>query len=303
MEWDDVKHFLAVARLGSLTEAAHELKSSAATVGRRVATLEEQLGARLFDRNQSGYSLTEIGEAIRAKAQEVEEAVLAVEREAMGRDLRATGHVRLATTDDLAAFVVAPHLPRFHEAYPGIRLEIVAQHQLANLTRREADIALRAGRPQHGDYLVRRVGLIDFGVYGSKAYVAAHALAPEACDLNDLDLITWTEEWSQLRGGPWLANHAPKARVVFMSNSPRVHYAACRAGLGVTIMPCVAGDRDPDLVCLLPPERLFSVEIWLVVHRALARTARVRAVMDFVETLGPALRRQATDSRTASLST
>jgi DNA-binding transcriptional LysR family regulator len=293
MEWDDLKHFLAVARHGSLTEAARELKSSAATVGRRVAALEEKLGARLFDRNQSGYTLTESGEAIRVKAEEVEEAVLAVEREAIGRDLHATGRVRLATTDDLAAFIVAPHLPRFHEEYPEITLEVVARHELANLTRRDADISLRSGRPQHGDYLIRRVGLIDFGLYGSKSYVAAHELVPEVCDLNDLDLITWAEEWSQLRGGPWLANHAPKARVVFMSNSPRVHYAACKVGLGVTIMPCVAGDADPDLVCLLPPERLFSPDIWLVVHRALARTARVRAVMDFLGTLGPALRRQA----------
>jgi len=293
MEWDDLKHFLAVARRGSLTEAARDLKSSAATVGRRVAALEEKLGARLFDRNQSGYTLTESGGAVRAKAEEVEEAVLAVERAAIGRDLRATGHVRLATTDDLAAFIVAPHLPRFHEEYPEITLEIVARHELASLTRRDADIALRSGRPQHGDYLVRRVGMIDFGLYGSKSYVAEHKIVPEDCDLNDLDLITWTEEWSQLRGGPWLANHAPKARVVFMSNSPRVHYVACKAGLGVTIMPCVAGDADPDLVCLLPPERLFSPDIWLVVHRALARTARVRAVMDFLETLGPALRRHA----------
>ena len=292
MEWDDLKHFLAVARRGSLTEAARDLKSSAATVGRRVAALEEKLGARLFDRNQSGYTLTESGDAIRAKAEEVEEAVLAVEREGIGRDLRATGHVRLATTDDLAAFIVAPHLPRFHDEYPEITLEVVARHELANLTRRDADIALRSGRPQHGDYLVRRVGMIDFGLYGSKDYVATRKLVPEDCDLNDLDLITWTEEWSQLRGGPWLANHAPKARPVFMSNSPRVHYAACKAGLGVTIMPCVAGDADPDLVCLLPPERLFSLDIWLVVHRALASTARVRAVMDFLETLGPALRRQ-----------
>lgn len=293
MEWDDLKHFLAVARRGSLTEAARVLKSSAATVGRRVAALEEQLGARLFDRNQTGYTLTESGEAIRVKAEEVEEAVLAVEREALGRDLRATGQVRLATTDDLAAYIVAPHLPRLREEYPDITLEIDARHELASLTRRDADLALRAGRPQQGDFLVRRVGMIDFGLYASNSYVTARNLVPEVCDLNELDVITWTEEWSRLRGGPWFANHAPKARIAFMSNSPRVHYAACRAGLGVTIMPCVAGDADPDLVCLMPPERLFSPEIWLVVHPALARAARVRAVMDFLVSLGPALRRQA----------
>src|SRR5690242_7596290 len=101
MEWDDLKHFLAVARSGSLTEAAQDLKTSPATVGRRIAALEAKLGAQLFDKHQTGYTLTHSGEAIRAKADVVEEAVLAVEREAMGRDLQATGKVRLAASDDV----------------------------------------------------------------------------------------------------------------------------------------------------------------------------------------------------------
>jgi len=111
MEWDDIKHFLAVARSGSLTDAARELKSSAATVGRRVAELESKLGARLFDRSQAGYSLTECGEAIRLKAEDIEEAVLAIEREAGGRDRSATGRVRLAATEDMATYLIAPRLP------------------------------------------------------------------------------------------------------------------------------------------------------------------------------------------------
>src|SRR5262245_1312161 len=100
MEWDDIKHFLAVSRAGSLTEAARVLKTSPSTVARRVADLEKKLGARLFDRRPSGYALTENGEAIRRKAEEVEEAVLSVEREALGRDLRPSGKVRVAATDD-----------------------------------------------------------------------------------------------------------------------------------------------------------------------------------------------------------
>src|ERR1035438_1763791 len=127
MEWDDFKHFLAVARSGSLSEASRALKTSAATVGRRIATLEERLGARLFDRAQTGYTLTESGEAIRLKAEEIEEAVLSVEREAFGRDLRATGKVRVATAEDIGAFVIAPRLSEFRRSYPGIVLELVSK--------------------------------------------------------------------------------------------------------------------------------------------------------------------------------
>jgi DNA-binding transcriptional LysR family regulator len=287
MEWDDLKYFLAVARSGSLTAAADSLNGSAATVGRRIAQLEQQLGARLFVRSQSGYVLTDSGDAIRRKAEDVEEAVLGVEREAVGRDLRASGRVRLATTDDLATLVVAPQLAQFRRDYPGIALEIVSRLEFANLTRRDADVALRAARPQQGDYLIRRVGAIDFGLYAARRYADAHELTADAADLSRIDIITWTEEFAHLRGGPWFAKHAPKARIALAANSPRVHYAACKAGLGVTIVPCIAGDDDPDLVRLLGPERVLSVEIWLAVHRALARTARVRAVMDFLGSLGP----------------
>jgi DNA-binding transcriptional LysR family regulator len=229
MEWDDLKHFLAVARSGSLTEAARILKTSAATVGRRIAALESKLGARLFDRKQTGYSLTESGEAIRLRAEEVEEAVLSLEREALGRDLRPTGM-----------------------------------------------------RPTQGDFVIRRAGSWDFGLYAAKSYAETHNLKPELSDFSNADIITWTEEWAHLRGGPWFAKHAPNSNIALASDSRRVHQAACKAGVGVAILPCYLSDRDPDLIRLLPPERVLSVELWIVVHRDLIHTARVRAVMDFL---------------------
>jgi DNA-binding transcriptional LysR family regulator len=159
MEWDDFRNFLAVARSGSLSGAARALDTSAATVGRRIAALEKRLAARLFDRGQTGYALTESGEAIRLKAEEVEEAVLALERAALGRDLRAGGKVRLATAEDIASFVIAPMLAQFHRTYPHIVVEMVASWDVVNLTRREADIALRTARPTQGDFVVRHVGV------------------------------------------------------------------------------------------------------------------------------------------------
>jgi DNA-binding transcriptional LysR family regulator len=293
MEWDDLKHFLAVARSGSLTEAARNLKTSAATVSRRIASLERELATRLFEHRQTGYQLTESGEAIRIKAEAVEEAVLAVERQAIGRDLHASGKVRVATTEDLAAFVIAPHLAEFRRDYPDISLEIVTRLDYASLTRRDADIAFRAVRPQQGDLIVRRVGVVDFGLYAARSYAERRGLEPGLSNLSEMEIVTWTEEWAHLRGGPWFAQHAPGATVALAANSTRVHQAACKAGIGVAILACIAADPDPDLVCLLPPERVLSVEIWSVVHRDLSRTARIRAVMDFLAELGPTMGRQA----------
>jgi DNA-binding transcriptional LysR family regulator len=287
MEWDDLKHFLAVARSGSLTEAARDLKTSAATVGRRVTALEAKLGARLFDRQQTGYTLTESGEAIRLKAESVEEAVLAVEREALGRDLQATGKVRLAASDDVAAHVLAPHLGEFRRSYPGISLEIVARMDQVNLTRREADIAVRGMRPTEGDFVVRRAGSWPFALYAAKTYARAHQLRPGKIDFSRAEIITWTEEWTHLRGGPWFAKYAPQAKIALASDSRRVHQSACKAGIGLAILPCHLSDCDPDLVQLLVPAEVLSVELWIVVHRDLVHTARVRAVMDFLGDIIP----------------
>jgi DNA-binding transcriptional LysR family regulator len=287
MEWDDLKHFLAVARSGSLIEAARGLKSSPATVGRHIAALESKLGARLFDRQQTGYTLTESGEAIRLKAEDVEEAILSVEREAVGRDLRVTGKVRLAASDDVATHIVAPHLAQFKRSYPDISLDLIARMDLVNLTRREADIALRGMRPAQGDFIVRRAGSWPFGLYAAKTYAEAHELTPGKTDFSNAEIITWTEEWAHLRGGPWFVKHAPHCKIAVASDSRRVHQSACKAGVGIAILPCHLSDPDPDLIRLLPPERVLSVELWIVVHRDLARTARVRAVMDFITEVVP----------------
>ena len=286
MEWDDFKYFLAVARSGSLTGAARALKTSAATVGRRITTLESRLGARLFDRGQTGYALTESGEAIRLKAEEVEEAVLSLEREAFGRDLRATGKVRVATAEDIASVIVAPKLTEFRRSHPGIMLEVVSSWDVANLTRREADVAIRTVRPTQGDYVIRQAGVWNCALYVAKPFAQAHDLVTDMGEMPDIDVISWTEE-HRFRGGDWFEKHAPKAPVVFAANSRHIQYAACRAGLGAAILPCLTADNDHDLVRLLPPNRVRSIPLWLVAHRDLLRTARVRAVMDFLADVAP----------------
>jgi DNA-binding transcriptional LysR family regulator len=286
MEWDDFKYFLAVARIGTLTGAARVLKTSAATVGRRIMTLERRLGARLFNRGQTGYALTESGDAIRIKAEEIEEAVLSLEREAFGRDLRATGKVRVATAEDIASVIVAPRLNEFRRTHPGIIMEMVSSWDVVNLTRRDADVAIRTVRPTEGDYVIRQTGVWNCALYVSKSFAQTHKLIADMNEIPDIDVISWTEE-HRFRGGDWFNKHAQNAPIVFAANSRHIQYAACKAGLGAAILPCLTADCDPDLVRLLAPERVRSVPLWLVAHRDLLRTARVRAVMDFLADITP----------------
>jgi DNA-binding transcriptional LysR family regulator len=287
MDWDDFKHFLAVARGGSLTSAAHVLKSSPPTIGRRVAALERKLGTRLFHRTPSGYVLTDAGKAIRVRAEDMENAIISAEREALSRDLHVTGKVRVTASDDIATHIIAPHLEQFRRLYPGIMLEIVARMDLVNLSRREADIALRAVRPTTGDVVVRPAGIWPYGLYASTRYCEAHDLKPGHVDFSRVEIITWTEPYAHQRGGPWFAEHACGATVALTSDSARVHLAACKAGIGLAILPSRVADRDGDLVCLLQSDAVLSLELLVVVHRDLLRTAKVRAVMEFLADLPP----------------
>jgi DNA-binding transcriptional LysR family regulator len=200
--------------------------------------------------------------------------------------LRPSGKVRLAASDDIATHLVVPNLPAFQRRFPEISLDVVARMDLANLTRREADVAIRGVRPTHGDFVVRRVGAWPCGLYATTSYAGARGMKPGDVDFSKVRIITWTEEYAHVRGGPWFAQHAHGAEIALASDSARVHFAACKAGLGVAILPCRVADRDPDLIRLMPPERVLSVELWEVVHRDLVRTARVRAVMDFLTELG-----------------
>jgi DNA-binding transcriptional LysR family regulator len=276
-----------VTRTGSLTSAALTLRVSLATISRRIAGLERKLGARLFERKRGSYQLTECGEAVRSKAEEIELAILSVERQVLGRDQHASGKVRVTTGDDIAATVIAPRLPEFSARYPDISLEIVARFDIANLARREADIGLRTVAPPKGDFLVRHVGWWTLGLYAARSYAEAHDLRAGACDFSNIGIITWDAEHAILGGGPWFKEHAPAARVALYANSRLIQHAACKAGLGVAILPCIAADRDPELIQLLSSKQVVATKLWLVVHRDLARTARVRVVMDFLADIAP----------------
>ena len=144
----------------------------------------------------------------------------------------------MATSDELATNVITPHFTEFRRRYPGILLEVVAQVDIANLSRREADVALRSARPEQRSLLVRRTGWWKCGLYAAKSYAVAHDLEPGIiCNFSNLDIITWTEEFAHYRGGPWFAEHARDARVALQANTRRIHYGACKAGLGLAILP------------------------------------------------------------------
>ena len=274
--WDDLRVFLAVAQAGSLSGAARTLGVNHSTVFRRIAAFEERLGVRLFERLATGYLLTPAGEELQDGALRIEEEIASLSRKVSGQDLRLSGTVRVTTIDMLALWLLPRHLARFRAAFPGIEIEVIVSNAALHLGRREADVALRAGNAPEESLVGRRVGRLTFAVYANADCWAQRAGA----DLGAQDWIGFDAEHAALarRFGSFLPGVQPVLRV----NSVAAAMAAAKAGIGLATLPTGLADLEPDLqrVTDLPDD--FTLDLWLLTHEDLRRTARIRAFMDFL---------------------
>jgi DNA-binding transcriptional LysR family regulator len=275
VDWEDIRHFLAVAQSGTLSGAARNLQVDHATVSRRLAALEAALDVRLVDRLPRSCRLTTVGRQVLERAKEMEAGAHGVARLAQAAHRPLVGRVRLSAPPVLVTHLLVEHLARFRAEYPDIQLSLSAQGQQISLSRREADVAVRLVRPEETGSVARKVGAMAFGLYARRSY--AHLAAPERWQF-----IAFDQSYVDMPQQQWLLGIAGDRPVACELNHISEHLIAVRAGVGVAGLPCFVGDRDHDLVPIgenLPP---FARDIWLLVHRDLRRTPAVRAVMDFV---------------------
>ena len=286
IDWNDLKYFLAVARAGGLSPAAASLRTSPSTVSRHITSLESQLGAKLFLRQQTGYLLTDAGSEMLEHIQHAEAAMLAVERKGRftAEEHEITGLVRLATTEMLAAHLITPHLAEFFKAHPKMQVELMIGITQADLSRREADLALRLTNPliqdDSQDYIAHQVSQLHFGVYCASGILTAQQ-ANDPATWKKLNYISWGEKWKHLLMVQWITAAFPGKAPIVTANSLQTQYVAVQAGLGVAILPRFVGDGDPQLQRLTTAQPL-SLELWLVYHRDLKASQRVAAMRDFI---------------------
>lgn len=279
MDWNDLRYFLGVARSGSLTCTAAELRVSQSTVGRRIAALEESLGTRLFVHHQSGYFLTDQGREILLQAETVENDITALARGARGLDADASGVVRLATAENLATHLIIPALPRLTERYPNLRLEIVTATETIGLSRHEADMALRLSRPEHGNLTVRKLGTMANAVYGSKDYLRRHPLSGTD-PLCNRSFVIWDERHAHLPAARWLAKRCPESPWALKASNLAAILAAARAGIGLAVLPCFLATASGELSEVIGA--VFVEDLWLVIQADLSASTRIRAVSEFL---------------------
>lgn len=290
-DWNDLRLVLAIHRAGSLTAAATALSVDHSTTFRRLKSLEERLGVRLFERLPGGaYAATEAGARMAAGAERMEDEALALARDLTGRDHRLHGRLRVTSSETLAFSRLTPLLAAFRQAHPGIVVELAIDNRVLDLSRREADIALRPVRPTEGDLWGRQLARVAWGLYASPGYLEARGRPANVRGLGRHALIGWEEAASGIAAADWLARGAPAEAVVYRSNSLVNHLVAAKAGIGLALLPCYLGDGDDGVVrALARPIAELEGELWIVTHADLRRTARIRA---FFEVVGEQLAQQ-----------
>ncbi|MEO1576670.1 MAG: LysR family transcriptional regulator, partial [Pseudomonadota bacterium] len=255
MNWDDVRFFLALCREGSLSRAADALSVNHTTVARRIAALEEALGARLFDRTREGYAMTQAAENMYEPALDMEAHALTINRTVFGQDAELKGSLRLTVPYDFANRILAPALPAFRLKYPAIDLELLTTTDFVDMAAREADIAVRlTARPP--EFLVgRKIMPLRHGVYASPDYLAERPETPRVILFR-----------SQRTTPEWMQQHFPDAHVVLYTDNVTTMRSAVASGLGLARMPCFVADPDPALRRLDLALTPSDWAVWILSH-------------------------------------
>jgi molybdate transport repressor ModE-like protein len=281
VNWDDLRYLLAVHRKGTLARAAKELNVTKATASRRLAALEESVGARLVERKPGGLELTAAGLAVLEAAKGIEDAVGSVEdRVASATDTQPRGTVRLTAPPWLAESILIPALSELKARHAELDVDLIGTNEFLNLAQREADLAIRNVRPEHRSLVARKIALLGGCVYASPLYLERRGtpVSPDAIDGHDVLVY---EGLDGFPGFEWLRHPSHGGRIAFRANDAQALLSAAAAGLGLTAAPCLLGDAEP-LLARVTALGFSQCDVFLVSHEQVHRTARVRAVSDFV---------------------
>lgn len=281
MDWNDLKFFLALAQAKTLSGAAALLGTSPSTVSRRIAAFEQALQVRLFRPHRDGYDLTDAGQGLVPTAEQAGAQMRVFERNAREAGDELAGLVRIDAPELLGQDVLLPALIRFMRDYPAIRVELRSSVQPVRLAAEEADIVLRLVRPSQGNYRLKKVGAIHFGLYASEGYVRRNGSPDVPEDLHRHKVIGWAEDLTYLTMANWLASHCPGIRPSLRLTSFAAQVEAVQKGAGWAVLPdfiAIPAGFVPGLPDLFRPES----ELWLLTHAQSRALQRVNLVRDRV---------------------
>lgn len=274
VNWDDLRIFLAVARVGSISCGARQLELQHSTVSRRMRKLEQDLGVRLFDKVPSGYALTTAGENLVLAAGRMEHEVLTVDGTLSGQDLKPSGPLRVTAIDNMATTVLMPMFGGFSRKYPEVTLHVLVSNSDASLAQREADVAIRLTNTPPDSLIGKRAVTVSSTVYGSRDYIKQRQVNSSDPDWLGVECCTFHKSWTKQ-----VCGEQPHS---FYVDDTLLTQAALREGLGIAILPCFMGDPDPLLMRYSEPRSEWDLGLWILLHPDLKRTARVLAFRNYM---------------------
>ncbi len=284
LDWDDFKLVKIIAEANGLAGAAERLGVNHSTVFRRLGQMEENLGVKLFERHRTGYVLTPAGEEMSALAEQMEENVTSFTRKLAGQAVAPAGELRVTTNDTLLVHMLTQIFARFITACPEMRLDVVLANQALNLSKRDADVAIRATDDPPETLVGRRVATIAWAIYG-RAVDFPDYQGP--ADINSLNIYNqpWValgDNLAALKAARFVRERVSPENIVYKVNTVLGLAEAVEAGAGLAPLPCFIADASPNLVRLSDINPEFSAGLWLLTHPDLRQSARVRAFMDFM---------------------
>ncbi|MFC2969781.1 LysR family transcriptional regulator [Acidimangrovimonas pyrenivorans] len=281
-DWNRVRAFLVTAEEGSLSAAARALGLAQPTLGRQVDALEQELGVALFERVGRGLRLTPAGHELVAHARAMGDAAGRLSLAAAGQSEAIAGEVSISTSDAYAAMLLPPILQRLHAAEPRIRIEVIAANDPADLLRREADIAIRNFRPEEPDLIARKLREAGARLYGTPDYLDSLGPLREPADLGRASFIGIEGAGMLMARLNQFGLGLTEAHFPFRCASYPAMWALVKQGLGLGILDDRLGDADPAVRRALPEFVPVTFPVWLVAHRDIHRSRRLRVVFDFL---------------------
>ena len=280
-DWNEFRIALAIARAGSLTGAGKDLGHDHSTIFRWLNAMEKRRGVQLFDRTSGQYVPTEAGLQMVTSAERLEAEIMALDRSITGQDTRLSGKLRITSSETLAYRILNEVLASFRREHDGIEIELLVDNRQLDLLRREADIAIRATRPHEGELFGRKIASTPWTFYGSGSYLADRGHPTDLPSLSEHAIVGWDSS-AVAAASEWLTENIPSYAFAYRSSSLINQLMAVKAGLGLALLPCYLGDLEPDIERVLEPLDELTRELWLITHKDLRNTARVRAFFDHV---------------------
>jgi len=278
LEWSDLMVILAVCRAGSLSGAARSLGHNHSTIFRKINAIEEKTGVRFFERLSDGYLMTEAGQTAMRYAERIESEVHALGREVLGQDMRLQGKIRVTAPEGISTQIAPRLLAEFCRVNPGISIDMMGGSSALDLSRREADVAIRATPKPPDTSLGRKVCDFRFAVYSSPQYLEQNKDKPT--QEQNWCLLEGTVDW--LIPLVWKKKAHGERQVIFSSSMSQAVINATAEGMGFTLMPCYLGDTNDRLVRVGDPLEALTIELWVLTHPDLRHTARVKALLAYL---------------------